>query len=380
MAMTGSASVVDRAQEIVAVLQDGRPFAEEKARIAPEVLAACRDAGLFAMAAPREVGGVEATLAEMFEALVVVAAADPSAAWVALNSQICARLAAAMDPALWDDVYQSPLGPFGWSAAATGRLRQTDSGYILSGSWPLMTGVLDAKFAAVVSLLRQGEELVARQVVIPTSQLAINEVWQNAVAMRGTGSHEVSAADIFVPAGMVFDMAPPTRIDRPLYRCPPFGLVGAVNAAVPVGILQAAVDSAGSILRDKVGSIFGQKASDSTALQELIAEAWMSLGHLRLGITSALTTMDELAERREEIPLALRATVTGGPFQAAAVARDLISRLYTRSSRAAFFAGHPLERAMRDIHAVGYGLETIRPLHHDVGRVAMGLDPVTPSF
>ena len=52
-----------------------------------------------------------------------------------------------------------------------------------------MTGVLDAKFAAVVSLLRQGEELVARQVVIPTSQLAINEVWQNAVAMRGTGSH-----------------------------------------------------------------------------------------------------------------------------------------------------------------------------------------------
>jgi alkylation response protein AidB-like acyl-CoA dehydrogenase len=351
--------------------------------LAPEVVTACREAGLFALAAPGEVGGLEATLVDIFEVMEMLAAADPSTAWYVLNSAPCARAGAWIDPTFWPDVYRAPMGNFGFSAAPKGRLRpaETDDGYILSGTWPLMTGVLDAPWAAVFCLLERPDDRPAlRQAVIPTADLAVKEIWQDAVAMRGTGSHEVTATNCRVPAGLVMDPLAPARIDRPLYRCGPFILPGALNSAVPIGILRSAMQSVSADLRDKVGSIFGQRAAQSTALLELVADASVAVDHLHYGVKAALGELWSYAERSKPAPISLRATIIGSPYRAAEVARDFISRLYTRSSRAAFFAGHPLERAMRDIHAVVYGIDTLRALHHDTGRVAIGLDPLAPGF
>jgi alkylation response protein AidB-like acyl-CoA dehydrogenase len=244
-----------------------------------------------------------------------------------------------------------------------------------------MTGVLDAQFAVVFCRLHRPDEKPTNcQAVIPTTQLSVNEVWQNAVAMRGTGSHEVTATDLSVPEGLIMMPRAKRHIDRPLYRTGAYGVASAVNSAVPIGVLQAAVLSAGAVLKDRVSSIFGQTAPNSTAMLELMAEAWLSLEHLRLGTRAALDALWDYAERDEPAPASVRATAAGSPFQAVDVARDIISRLYARSSRAAFFAGHPLERALRDIHAIGYGLDVLRPLHHDTGRVALGLDPQTPGY
>ncbi len=159
-----------------------------------------------------------------------------------------------------------------------------------------------------------------------------------------------------------------------------FVLPGALNSAVPIGILRSAIVSTGAEPKEKVSSIFGRPAVKNAALLELLAEAALAVEHLHLGIKAALAALWTYAERGETPPVGLRATVIGSPFRAVEVASDLISRLYTRSSRSGFFAGHPLERAMRDIHAVDYGLETLQPLHHDSGRVPIGLDPQSPGF
>lgn len=381
MAATGFSDIVARARDLVPLIEGGRAFSDEKARLSPEVLSACRDAGLFGLSAPAEVGGAEATLVEIFDVTQVVAAADPSTAWVIVNSQPCARAAAVIDPQHWPDIYRQPLGPYGLSAAPVGRLQPDEAGgFTLSGTWPLMTGVLDAEFAVVFCKLRKDDKTSVCQAIIPTAQLTVNEVWQNAVAMRGTGSHEVTATGLAVPEGLIMLPGAILRIDRPLYRTGAYGVPSAVNSAVPIGILQSAVASAGAVLKDRVSSIFGQAAPNSTAMLELMAEAWLSLEHLRLGVRASLEALWEYAERGEPAPASVRATVAGSPFQAVDVARDLISRLYARSSRAAFFKGHTLERALRDIHAIGYGLDVLRPLHHDTGRVALGLDPQTPGY
>jgi len=381
VAATDFSDIVERARDLVPLIEGGRAFSDEKARLSPEVLSACREAGFFGLSAPAEVGGAEATLMEIFDVTRVVAAADSSTAWVIVNSQSCARAAAVIDPQQWPGIYRQPLGPYGLSAAPVGRLQRDEAGgFTLSGTWPLMTGVLDAEFALVFCKLDEDDKTSVCQAVIPTAQLTVNEVWQNAVAMRGTGSHEVTATGIAVPEAMIIFPGTTPRIDRPLYRTGPFGVASAVNSAVPIGVLQSAVASAGAVLKDRVSSIFGQSAPNSTAMLELMAEAWLSLEHLRLGVRAALEALWEYAERGEPAPASVRATAAGSPFQAVDVARDIISRLYARSSRAAFFAGHPLERALRDIHAIGYGLDVLRPLHHDTGRVALGLDPQLPGY
>ena len=80
-------------------------------------------------------------------------------------------------------------------------------------------------------------------------------------------------------------------------------------------------------------------------------------------------------EHDEQPPAEVRAAVTSAPFHGLEVAREHILKIYYRSSKAAFFAGHDLERVLRDVHAMAYGWESLRPMHHDIGRVAMGLDP-----
>ena len=373
--------VMERASAVVPLLQANRSFSEQHARLAPEIVTALREAGMFGLAAPVEVGGAEATLTEIFQATETVASVDPSAAWYMVNSGGLARAAAWIDPAFWPEIYLAPLGNFGFSAAPAGRLTASDGGYSLTGTWPLMTGVLDADWALVFCLLRRPDERPkVRQAAIRTADLQVQEVWQDAVSMRGTGSHVVATVDLAVPAGLVVSTTAPARIDRPLYRCGAFDGPGASNAAVPIGILRGAVTSAAAELKHKVSSIFGASASASTAVLELLAEASVALDILHYGVTGALDALWDYRERGVDPPVGLRATVAGSPYHAVEVARDLVSRLYSRSSRKAFFAGHPLERALRDIHAVGYGIDVLRPVQHDVGRVTIGLDPVLPGF
>lgn len=58
----------------------------------------------------------------------------------------------------------------------------------------------------------------------------------------------------------------------------------------------------------------------------------------------------------------------------------MISRLYTRGTRAACMQGNPVETALRNIHAIAFTFENGRNFHHAAGRVLMGGDPLDPSF
>jgi alkylation response protein AidB-like acyl-CoA dehydrogenase len=310
-------SVVDATADLLETIADGRDQAEETGALSSEVVAACREAGLFGLGAPVEVGGHEATPVETFEAIQLVASVDPSVAWYMVNSLPVSRAAAWIDPDHWAAIYKPPLGNYGLSAAPTGRLLEDGDSFRLTGEWPLMTGVLDADWALVFAILdRDGSDPAVRQVLVPTSDLMVTEIWQDAAAMRGTGSHRVSATNATVPRGLIVDPSSPPRLQRPLYLGGSYVSHGFANSAVPIGILRSAVEATGNELRGKVSSIFGQKAVQSTALLELLSEAALALDHLYLGVRTALDLIWEYMLRGDTAPPQLRATVIGSPFRA----------------------------------------------------------------
>jgi alkylation response protein AidB-like acyl-CoA dehydrogenase len=371
--------VVERARALAPLLEQHRAYGEAHAGPSPEALAACREAGMFGLAAPVEVGGEEASLRQIVEVMTSIAAADPSIAWCMVNSTAVAMAAALLDPRWWPEVYQPPLPNAGLAAALGGRLTPTEGGYRLSGKWALMTGVRHAGWAAVNCRAPRTEGGPSRPTaIVPTSALRVTETWQDAVAMRGTGSHAVSAEDVFVPEGLVVELHGPPRIDRPLFRCSWMVRSAAINTGIPIGILEAALASAADELAGKVSTVFGTRAADSTALLEMMATATVALNHLREGSLAAVDALWAYVSGGQQPSPALRGIVLAGPFHAVDVARRTISELYARSSSAAFFRGHPLERALRDIHAVAYGLESLRPMHHAAGQIALGLDPQLP--
>ena len=184
--------------------------------------------------------------------------------------------------------------------------------------------------------------------------------------------------DAFVPEQLAPNPRTPPLLDRPLYRIP-FPTSGAVvNAAIVVGVLAGAVEAAAADLADRVSTFHGGRATSNGAILEMVSRADAAWRSLRAGVLETAASLWTAAAYDGRPSQQLRASMHALVFYAAEVAREMISRLYSRSSRASFFRGHPLERALRDIHAISYGFEPLRLFEHGAGLVRMGLPPGVP--
>jgi alkylation response protein AidB-like acyl-CoA dehydrogenase len=219
-----------------------------------------------------------------------------------------------------------------------------------------------------------------RLFLVPTAALDIAPTWQEAAAMRGTGSNAVSVREVFVPEAFAHTPAKPLVIDRPLFRLPLPVLFFFGGPAVAFGVLDTALKSAVEALGLKVSSYSGQTLRDQAPIQELIANGDAALRAVRAGLVEVLTAVWEVASTRAEIPPPLKASYYASCYYAVDIVRDTISRLYARGTRAAFMQGNPVERALRNLHAIAFGLESARPFQHSAGRVLLGGEPLDPSF
>ena len=84
--MANRTELVAAARDLRGTIEADRAWADEHARMAPEVVRALRDAGLFTMIAPREVGGAEVAFPEGIAVFEELGYSDPSAAWHVANA------------------------------------------------------------------------------------------------------------------------------------------------------------------------------------------------------------------------------------------------------------------------------------------------------
>ena len=75
--------------------------------------------------------------------------------------------------------------------------------------------------------------------------------------MRGTGSHAVSAEDLFVPHGFVYRWDDPRRIDRALYRLPLYVVGMSHSGGLAVGLLRGAWTGLVEMVGAKTSSVSG---------------------------------------------------------------------------------------------------------------------------
>lgn len=378
--------LVAAAHDLVPIIEAHRAEGEAEARIARPVLKAAGEAGMFRIFAPREVGGHEAPLPVASRVVELISEADPSVAWYMVNSTAASHAVAYLTPGQRDELFAEPERHFGVCVAPGGRATPTGSGFQLEGDWPLVTGVLDTRWCVLSGLVMEGDRPAKvdghadlRRFLVPTELLEIDPVWDDATVMRATGSHRVQLASTEVPSWWALDMTRPPETDRPLYLLGSLMSTMTANAAVPVGILSCAVDAAADELGRKVSATTNRAAVSSSATLELIADADAALRSIRAGSRSAVAELWAAAEAGNRGTKEHRAAMFGYQHYAAKVAREVISKLYGRTSRAAFFRGHPLEIALRNIHAVDYAFESIRLVQHSAGLVRLGHEPSIPG-
>jgi alkylation response protein AidB-like acyl-CoA dehydrogenase len=173
------------------------------------------------------------------------------------------------------------------------------------------------------------------------------------VGLRGTGSHDYTVTDLFVPATHALSFRELPVQKGPLYALPSISLFATAIAAVPLGIARHAIDILTELAGVKIAVRSRQIISQQAMLQ---ADLGRAEGLLRAGRALLYETLEE----------AWRTAAAGGTFgvtqramlwlaatQATALATQAVDLMYSAGGSASVYTASRLERCVRDIRTAG---------------------------
>ena len=372
-------TIVEEARALVPLIRDQRSESDERARLTKRVVEACGRAGLFRMGGPREAGGLGSSSNDVVAAAESVSGADPAVGWYLQNSMAAWRLAAQLDDASRAEVFRDPDRHFGNANQNQGLATAVEGGYRLSGVWPVVTGVEDSEWTSMVgTLVENGEPCLVddrpdtRTFLVPTSELEIAQTWQGVSAMRGTGSNRVRVTDVFVPDRFAISADTPFRIDTPYTRLSPLVVIMPAIGGVVLGVLGPVIDALTTALAGHTAAFTGEARRDQAASQELVARLRAQYRALRSGLYEVAGEVDATLQRGDDVPPELRAEVYASSMYTVDVGRQMASDIFAGGTRDAFMRDDPMERGLKDLHAIGYIMAAARFIVHTAGRVMLG--------
>jgi len=202
-------------------------------------------------------------------------------------------------------------------------------------------------------------------------ELEIVDTWHT-LGLRGTGSHDAVADELFVPAARVLSLLDGPLIQRPLYRFPVFGYFALSIAAAALGNARGAIEDFAALAGHKVGQGSTRTLAERSATQAVVAEAEASLRAARLLFYAAIEAAWAAAQEDEpvSVPLRndLRLAATHGARISAAVVRDL----YDIAGGPAIYDDSPLQRRFRDAYTATAHFQVNAASRELQGRILLG--------
>lgn len=370
---------------LLPVVTEHAAAAEEQKRLATPVVSALKEAGLFRMFVPRQYGGSELPMAEGLQIIERISRVDSAAGW---NLQIAAvdgaTTAALLPPQGAEEIFSDPgtivAGGFNPPGAAV----PVEGGYRLSGRWPFASGCSQATwFASPAMVMRGGQPEMSDHgpvmllLMYPASAATVLETW-DPLGMRGTGSHDIAATDVFVPetrAGFLrpFDDLPPAY-QGPLYK---LGMMPSIlaNAVVGLGIARAALDEALAMIGAKVAGFVITRPVDRGVVQMHLARAEAEISSARAYFYSAIDDAWEsaLAGQRPSVAQRLQLQLAAShTAEAAARAVDHVQAAVGSSGiREEQFS---FARHFRDVHTITQHALCSAARFESMGQVMLGME------
>lgn len=248
--------LVPVAEKVSALAAEHAQEADRTRKLAPEVVAAVREAGFARHFVAKTYGGSEGSFAEFTQAVIAVGEGCASTAWCASLAALSARYATHLPRLGHDELWGSSPDTFIVTAQPPmGKATPAQGGHRLSGRWSYVSGVDFADWALVCGMVATGGEPEARFFALPRKDFTVVEGWDNA-GMRATASHTVIVDDVFVPEHLSYLRADfvsgkNSTSDVPSHNVP-FQAVGGLTFAAPaVGAAYGAFNAATNALRGK---------------------------------------------------------------------------------------------------------------------------------
>ena len=338
--------------EIAALARELADDTEQGRRLPEVLLAELRSSGLMNAGAPREAGGLELPPGELLRSAATIAAGDASAGWCVSIAATSSLLAGFLEPEGRTELFGDPQGIAAGIFAPRGTAEPVDGGFTVSGRWPYCSGIThaDVLFAGCMqSGDGTGDRRLPIVVGIPREELEVLDTWHT-LGLRGTGSHDAVASEVFVPARRAFSLFDGPVIDRPLYRFPVFGYFAASVAAAALGNGRGALGDFAELAKVKVGQGSVRTLAERSTTHAAMADAEASLAAAEALFGRAIERAWEAAQGRQPVAVGLRNALRLAATHAARTAASVTSSLFSLAGGPAIYDSSPLQRRFRDAH------------------------------
>jgi alkylation response protein AidB-like acyl-CoA dehydrogenase len=360
---------------------------ETQRQLPQPILDALAEADLFRMSVPAAHGGAEGDPVEVLAVYEELARAEPAVAWCVWNSALPSLFGRYLDDDAREAVFGNPAGKYAGSTRPTGRAERHDGVWKVQGRWSLVSGCMHADWVVLATLEEEDGELrmpepgmpVLRLAFVPVSDVRIVDTW-HVGGLRGTGSHDVVAEGLDVPVERTFTPMDPRRMDHPLARLPAGCAMAMGHAAICLGIARSSLDELLTLGRAKVTVDPIPHLPDREANQELVARGGTLLLAMRERLRAVMGRLWSTAISREAPAPELLADGWSAAVTTGRICRDLVGEFHEAAGTPALYEDNVLERNLRDIHAAMQHIVAQRTWLQEAGRVAFGMEPVSPLF
>lgn len=382
--------LVARAEAMIPALRERADQCERENKVPDATVADFQEAGFFKILQPKRYGGYEMDPETFYSVQMKVAEGCMSSAWILGVIAVHNWQLALFHPQAQDDVWV-PDNTVLISSSYMPRAEVTpvDGGYRISGRWGFSSGVDHCDWAFLGGLVKDPETGVPDfwTFLVPRGDFEVLPIW-NTIGLGGTGSHDVTVKDAFVPAYRThrskdgFAATNPGAKHNPgaLYKLP-FGqvFVRAVSSS-SIGALQGALEvfkETGA--KRKSNNTLSSVAGDPD-VQVLIAETQSAIDEMKTILFRNFGVLNDFARKGEQPDLETRLRFRFQSAQISGRCCELISRMFYLSGADGIYRGNHIARVFCDIHT---GRTHVANNPNSVGRnfgsVMLGA-PNTDSF
>jgi GTP cyclohydrolase II len=379
--------MLNRVDGLVPRLRERAEEAEQLRRLPDETLKDLKEAGVFRILAPKELGGYGMGVQTYVEVIRRLARGCPSTAWTAGHLIEHIWMLARWPQRVQDEVFANGAAPL---AAATGApigiARKVSGGFSISGHWSFASGVMHSEWA----LLAVQCEDVRLQCLVPVAELDLLDVWHTA-GLRGTGSNDLRAESLFVPEHRAVDWALLSSADNPgsmihedpLIHTPMSTLLNMVAPAAALGAAEYAVD----VFRErmmvrKVKNTVENRQADSPLAQARFSKAYGIVTTARLHWQEAVRVVSlSYARQPSNLTEKERAGYRLSLALSGEASEEAVRLITSGSGGSAHRLSHPLQRIQRDVNVLlNHPTLGMDPILEQAGRGLLGLGFTIPAF
>lgn len=377
---------LDAVRELAPKIRAACDEIEQGRRLPLHIVEQMQRAGVFRMAMPRAWGGPELNLLSQLRVIEALSIADASAGWCAMIGVDGGYLTAYIDQAAAREMYADIDTVTAVTFAPPGKAVKKGDGFIVNGRWPFASGCQHATWMIGHFVIFDGDSPrlqpdglpETRFGFLPATECEIIDTWTTN-GLRGSGSHDWTVKDRFIPEARTFNLAAPTRYRKgPLYTLPNLLLYKA--AAVVLGIARGAVDDFTALASSKPLT-FKSPASgkallrDETYAQCSVAQAEAMVSSARGFVFEAVGEMWNTLLTGDLPSLKQRARARLAMVHASTACTQAVELLYKANGGSSVYAGNTFDRRLRDIQAVNQHAVVSLKTWEVAGRVLLGLEP-----